>query len=267
MDEIDPTFHDFIPDPQLMTNDNDIYRLWLTTQGIRYTKSISDPWFSAHQPTGRLSSQSIYKANEVTPPLGCKAQYEICFLDANCSSLMSSEDIVIHMDTSVKFGDMPTWFSWAALANFDLRVLVTTLSGAMLRAKYQILQGYSYGLPENQWQIEVEQMFQLLLAAMQMLVVDTAKGPSGELVKFIHKPSNTQRFLCQNQVIFLYPRLNLAALMSFRKYDLRHTPASPSLVLVLVLGLNFSSSSLTGPQSPFTQNCYQGEGVRYHTHR
>ena len=63
--------------------------------------------------------------------------------------------------------------------------------------------GIQGALPDNQWQLDVEHWYQIILAGYQKIYLDAAAGPpSSHPEEWVQRPVNEgQITMCQNQVI------------------------------------------------------------------
>lgn len=73
--------------------------------------------------------------------------------------------------------------------------------GESLLAKYKLTAGFSPSLPNNQWQIEMENWHAASLVTMQGGIVDVARGYPKDLEPWLTRPSNqVEKALCNSQV-------------------------------------------------------------------
>jgi len=237
---------EFDPIPELQVNNSDIHLIYLTSRNIQYMNMTDDPWFSAHSSASNRSwdvlpgGRNVFYADEAAPALGCVAQYEACFPDGSCSSLSSISDTLDAMASSENYKDLANWIGQGSgLATYaGLQAPVKVLGGAFLGAKYSLGAGTQIPLPSNQWQSEVERLFQITLAEMQISFVDTATGPDNDAMwdLFTTPPvTDTEHRLCRSQVGSESRCYMIQPTKPCRKFIPRGTPTSLFLVSDLPL--------------------------------
>lgn len=204
---------DFIPIEELAQKDGDVTLVFLSANGVLYTEPVEDSWYAAHQTsksTARiidspyLGSAPTYLSDEPASALGCTEQYQNCDttlpLEKGCSPLGG-------MGTTDSDFQRPTTRREKALywgrSEFGLRAVLNTLQSSSLTSRFGLSEGIQGPLPADQWQLEVENWFNILLATVQGMNLDIAIGPrNGEMLKYFWKrPSNdVEKYLCKNQV-------------------------------------------------------------------
>jgi hypothetical protein len=204
------------PIPELFIPNADVGVIFLETHDTPFYAPVHDPWFSATRGpfnrTASLGNMAAYLSDEPISVLGCVQQYQFCnpSINGNASctplrgifqaALMASETIF----SEVKQRDM---FSWSAKAIKDMAggfyEIVNALKGASLLASDSLSTLGQSGLPDNQWELELEHWFKFTLADVQRAILDQATGPklagSGQ---FHSLPTTAEaRTVCSNQKI------------------------------------------------------------------
>ncbi|KIW84087.1 hypothetical protein Z517_03333 [Fonsecaea pedrosoi CBS 271.37] len=205
----------WFPDPDLAQTDADITLFMLSANNVAYTKPVADPFFQATKQIKVETSSGTevyYKANdydEFVHFAACVDQHQLCDPNTtppNCTAL--------HGWTTLQAGalDLP-WTTSRQLAT-ALRVqqvlqyssMFYTTSGRgglALRASEKVSDIISAGLPNNQWMLEMSNLFAMALARLQHSVVEYATGPSDVTDGMIVQgPSDSEgRALCSAQMI------------------------------------------------------------------
>ena len=84
-----------------------------------------------------------------------------------------------------------------------LRSIYGTLGTAALRARRQLFNGNQYGVAKNQWQVEMEHAFRVVLATIQQASVHSAVGFEPSLKEYMIYPNTTEGIrTCKSQVSF-----------------------------------------------------------------
>ncbi|KAL1838710.1 hypothetical protein VTJ49DRAFT_2275 [Mycothermus thermophilus] len=187
----------YSPDVNLWTpiedfarDDADITLVLLSANDIRYASPNHDPWFSANGTfnftftlPGSLggAERTLFSCDHVVSALICADQYRFCNPSTNmqCGEYGGIWEFISATRTSQRslgfsFAQAQTAMRIAsALNRIDTNNIVFTLGASnALRAARPLSGVISPGLPDNQWQIEVEGWFQTMLARLQAGVVE-----------------------------------------------------------------------------------------------
>ncbi|KAL9111595.1 MAG: hypothetical protein Q9227_004083 [Pyrenula ochraceoflavens] len=223
----------FLPLDGLFQGDGDVALFFLSANNILYSGQVEDPWYSAHQPLGRpihsgVTSGAVqyYLSDEPASVLGCKMQYQVCDANSptngNCSQFGGVVDVDFsQMPHNDKRGKV---MSWALGAPKSVLSVVTSLKASSLTSRFSLQESSQIALPDNQWQLDVQNWHNIVLASLQGGVVDSATGPNdpGMLQYFWKRPgSSEEKYLCKNQKILSSEYANFSVL---------------GLILVLALG-------------------------------
>ena len=219
----------FTPIPEIARTDADVTLFFLSSNQVTSPVPINDPWYAAHQtvPGYRLNfngwgnlSVGAYFADETASVLGCAKQYQICLPSTStstskrCSRMGGKQELaylLASLSPTPPQRARITWAIMAALTGNELDGFVQTLGAASLSSKYSLVSGVQGPLPDDQWQRDVEHWHAASLVAMQGSAVDSAMGPSGEVMRrrFWAGPvGKEERVGCGNQVCFSFSNLS-----------------------------------------------------------
>lgn len=239
----------FFPLEELHDGDSDTVLFFLSTNGILFIGEVDDPWFSAHQPfhhsetsifaTGK---EQFFLSDEPAAVLGCKMQYQVCDVQApsaqNCSNWGGLFDLdpsqAPYRNKPGKANRQEEVLSWIFGSLYSFDAIVDLLKSSSLLAKSNTRTFYQTALPANQWQLEVQNWHNIMLAMLQGGLVNSAIGPNDErmLEKFWRRPdSEVTRSLCKNQ------KIKSTAYSNFSILGLVIVFAFGSLIIILDLTL------------------------------
>ena len=199
------------PVPELEVPNADISAFWLEQQGIGYFTPVKDPWFLAEHPVTSRTPAGVRKIYTIEVPvhaLVCTQQYQFCNpsleKNASCTPLMGMSRAARTASKTI-FANSPNhdrflWNLYAIVNNAGFREIVTALKeGALLASDYSNTLG-QFGLPDNQWELELQHWFGIMLAALQGSILEQATGPSIPEATSFHSPPVTagERAACTN---------------------------------------------------------------------
>lgn len=207
----DDELSSFIPITELTQTDGDVTLIFLSANGVRYTQPVDDEWYAAHQTTTdfiantRYAGQEpYYLSDEPASALGCKEQYQSCDPslppEQGCSPLEGINTVGFEFQTPKTKREMAVYWG---LELIPIQTVIQQLQSSSLTSRFTLSQGVQAPLLTNQWQREVENWHNTLMAAFQGEAVDTAVGPGNpEILKYFWiRPSNdVERYLCKSQV-------------------------------------------------------------------
>lgn len=221
---------------------------FLSAPGIVYVKAVDDPWFAAHTPAGNIFHGSsdqpyqLYTRDEPVGVLACYTQYQFCNPQLDTSSRCEPLNDTFPnraqpLDQRWPDKDTQAFVGWAKdLLYFSLTVSPRfgyTDAGSralLIRPMLQSETQQGTILP-NQWQLEMERLFQIYLASLQGTFVDNINGPSSpDIEPAFFKPNDTAwEGICRNQVSQTAAHLEVSVLtQSFRKLSVPFTTPSTS---------------------------------------
>lgn len=213
--------------PALFTPDADTTLVFLSGNGVEYFEEINDPWYHATVPGDNITvtdndgiHMTVYQPDEAASSMGCTEQFQYCnpSLPKNkCGPLASSLDS--RAEAAPLFGMSKTDFVSAGLLNeamisryqwlitlvtaaVSTNTIVNTLGPDSLLSPKYLLGGLMGSLPDDQWQLDVQNWWAIFLASLQAEVVETARGSADSaLDPYKELPYNSHiRSMCNNQV-------------------------------------------------------------------
>ncbi|KAH6679979.1 hypothetical protein F5X68DRAFT_244953 [Plectosphaerella plurivora] len=212
----EPSNISFVPIPELQVADADVTMLWLSNNA-RYLTPVEDAWFRATNktdPTGanRPNPEGHYISDRVMSSLGCTASYQFCNTPNSCSPLQG-----LRQNTG-EFRGLPLTTTQKAIYNLvESMAMSASLENGVYFLGSQILSANDFlwtgagsllssGLVSTHWATEVTNIANLMLAAMQRLVLDYAALPEFSILTtrgqkssldFVQQPANEgERELC-----------------------------------------------------------------------
>lgn len=206
------------PIPELQREDADIYMMFLSAPGIRFTQPVDDPWFSAHTPASVLygedgTTRPSWVQDSPINVLACTYQIQYC--NPNLPESERCEPLRGQYVPNKK-ASIRSLFPSKSQQEFVVRaekvisidtaymnMMVGWVGAAVLRARYGLGLGYQGPLPPDQWQHEVAHWTKGELASMQDALVRSANGPPKELMQFLETPASNEteaKTICRNTV-------------------------------------------------------------------
>lgn len=202
----------FDPIRELAQNDGDVTLIFLSADGIRYTEPADDDWYGAHRTannytfaTGGYSARErYYLSDEPASVLGCKEQYQSCNPtlppETGCSPPLGISSMGFANQLPANKSE---WALYYGAHFISVSYILDALQSSALLAKFSLQDNVQAPLPANQWQLEVENWYNIILASLQGFSADNAVGPGSPemLDHFWKKPSDDiGKSLCENQV-------------------------------------------------------------------
>lgn len=214
----------FFPIPALWNNASDVLLFLLSTNDVHFLEACHDPWYAATtridkkmsptSPWGNNTTIPLYVRDEPARVLGCASRYQLCIAksgksksEKSCTPLagyrggmLTSVDALWQTDGQRSIFDAwlkNIWFSVSSISS------ITSVAGiASLKARDSLAFGLQGSLPNNQWQLEVENWYGASLADLQKWTVEYATGPiEPALLQILKRPQTEgEHQLCQNVV-------------------------------------------------------------------
>ncbi|KAL7774346.1 hypothetical protein CFE70_005258 [Pyrenophora teres f. teres 0-1] len=200
------------PISELQVPNADISAFWLEQLGIWYFSPVKDPWFAAEHGSNKstpVGPKKYYDAGEkVVNALVCAQQYQFCnpskeLCTAPMGSSASAASAASNLFTNSTNEDRFMWNLRAVFNQIGFTEIANILKeGALLASDFTTPLG-QFGLPDNQWELELKHWFGIMLAALQGSIVNQASGPSiPEAAPFHSAPMTAgERAACSNQKI------------------------------------------------------------------
>ncbi|KAI4681046.1 uncharacterized protein J4E88_005551 [Alternaria novae-zelandiae] len=204
------------PIQELEVPDADLGVYFLQMKDIRYLEPVTDLWFEALDKVvnrgKKFGNQTSYATELPIRALACVQQYQFCRPSLeeveNCTPLNGIfEATRIASSTLFPQPKDSERFLWSLRAIRDMaggfHELVKQLKGGSLLASDYVSDSGQGGLPDNQWELELEHWFKFTMADLQRAILDQATGPAvPEAVPFFSAPTSPEaRALCGSQKI------------------------------------------------------------------
>ncbi|KAL9110933.1 MAG: hypothetical protein Q9227_004548 [Pyrenula ochraceoflavens] len=208
----------FLPDKGFLQDpmDSDIVLMFLSANEVLYTDQVDDDWYAAHRNAGEFSATDpsasgeghVYMSDEPASPLGCTVHYEGCYPSTSPQQGCPVSGGLIDVSNPWNpdepgVSEIARVISWITSQFLDLNGVMDSLQISSLTSRHFLNQGTQVGLPDNQWQMEVEYWHDIGLASLQG-IVSAAAGPDDPgIQESFWAPPNTQEteYLCKNQKI------------------------------------------------------------------
>ena len=214
---------DFTPIPALWDNATDVVLFFLSANDVIFAGACDDPWYAATNVAAASDFTSLwgdttikfYVHDEPVSILGCASQYQFCRSDSksgkSCTPFAGYNNAVVATDALWQIDEQRNLFG-PLLDNIlphvsDVRAIVSVAGIASLKARDKLYNGFQGSLPNNQWQLEVENWYGATLADLQRLTVEYASGPiEPALLQILKRPqTKNEHQLCHSVVsIFIF---------------------------------------------------------------
>ncbi|KAK7991436.1 hypothetical protein PG988_000230 [Apiospora saccharicola] len=204
----------FFPDADLMRRDGEVSLSFLSGNGIYFTSPTDDDWYRANVSDGKIvlsinsDTQRRYRPQEAASPLGCIQQWQFCRDPARgqCGNLANRFDALYSaapwfdltsddMESSrpipkTRSGSLLLWLFFTLMETVtSLHGIITTLGPTSLASQAFLQSGTMMRIQQNQWHLDVERWWQMIMAGFQASFISTARG-SG--LSDTAKPENEQ---------------------------------------------------------------------------
>ncbi|KAE9371335.1 hypothetical protein N431DRAFT_483888 [Stipitochalara longipes BDJ] len=244
----------FSPIPELFVPNRSLSLIFASFTGS-YTGPSDDLWIPAHQNLTQTFSENgtagspvqIFSPDSSLSVLACVEQQQFCnpsFLGGiKCTKMLSPGDFLVAGPALMaeigandrQFAVASTMYSAASLSTFyytvlslDVPLLADSLAGG----------GVSVPLPNNQWELEVENWFQIGLNNVQRMVVSFATGPPSQFAQYTlnQAKSPAMQWMCENQIIQREDFTSFSTLALALIFGLGGTVIALSLFLEVLVG-------------------------------
>ncbi|GAW22620.1 hypothetical protein ANO14919_121620 [Xylariales sp. No.14919] len=218
----------FTPVPELQVPNGDLSLVFLSGYGVRFIEPLDDAWYRATAASGYATESHstgnvpVYGLREAASPMACVEKWQWCNLAypsmSGCGPLAGKVDAVygaapffnltrgdIEAGDQSRFSNVGKRLIWSALSmlvdTIGVQGLII-LGARSLASQDRLYSGIQSPLPNDQWQLDVKNWFEMTLSSTQSSFVNTALGfPAGaDVPRFL--PDNTvERELCNSQKI------------------------------------------------------------------
>lgn len=207
-----------------MRRDGEVSLSFLSGNGVYLTSPTDDDWYRVNDTDGNVTmtftsgSQRRYRPQEAASPLGCIQQYQFCRDPARgqCGDLAGRLDALYSaapwfnltaedMEPSRPIpngrpGSLLLWSYFILMQTVNsVQGVINALGPTSLASQTFLQGGLIMNIQHNQWHLDVERWWQIILAGFQASFIATAQG-SG--LSNTVKPENEHDWsFCRNQVI------------------------------------------------------------------
>jgi hypothetical protein len=205
---------------------------------------MDDDWYRANTPSlnwnfpSLPSSSQQYRPDQASSPMGCVEQWQWCYYampsptKRECGPLAAFSDAIsgtaslLNLTEEDLESDHPPLSRGGAQAPFmwmyqvhnnypaELTTVLDILTAKSLLSQDRFYGGVQQPIPRNQWQLDVGNWFNTVLASIQASFVDTVSLSYDDpaLNPYILRPKVKElRDMCQTQVSFIvHPKSTLA---------------------------------------------------------
>ncbi|KAI1505251.1 hypothetical protein F5X99DRAFT_430515 [Biscogniauxia marginata] len=241
----------FVRIRNISRSDGDITLVFLSGNGVVFDERMDDDWYQATVPDHNLtvlgfnSTQQSYRPAEAASPLGCVEQWQVCNSSyksgTGCGPLGSSADAlndgfasfdITQEDMDKDLLNVTLSMQVGGVSNLDS--LLTHLGAYSLASQSLLQSGTQFPLPHNQWQLDVMNWWNAMLASYQALYVETVLGPGDATLEEIeYRPSNDQEWaICNNQ------KIRSTAYASFSIFGLSFTYGVGAIIIIISVVLD-----------------------------
>lgn len=233
---------DFIPIPELFSDDGDLHIIFLEGNGLSFYENTTDPWYRATQlgpviAMANNATKSVYIPEEPASPLACVEKYQFCNAGKECGPLSGKIPTLVESAslfnitafdmTNATVPDDPigSRFYWYYLVLFnmasDIDAILQNLGPKALLSQQSLLGGFMGSLPDDQWQLDVTYWWATRLAGIQAAFVNTAYDTgNAALDEFRIRPYNSyMQDMCNNQVSIEDPPIHVWKTRKYYRYE------------------------------------------------
>ncbi|KAK0625681.1 hypothetical protein DIS24_g11007, partial [Lasiodiplodia hormozganensis] len=203
----------WVPIDELRLPDALLEIIWLTSDGIMYEGSVSDPWFNASTKKFQLENGFVvHVRDEPASPMACVQREQYCNPRSatgspKCTALMDQFEVKHHaLDLWENDPAFQETLAWIMLTKdrsaFSFAEITSVLGEASLLASLSVNRlGFQKALSDTQWHDEVRFWFSIKLAGLQRMFLSLTRTPDpGSASIYEELPSSISEQLCGNQV-------------------------------------------------------------------
>lgn len=182
---------------------------FLSSNGVAFTKPCDDPWYAAHR--SKVEDASGPTQDGPAGVLGCVERYQFCNPDSkmggdSCTPFTGIYTATAAAEALWRTNKQREFFNISSDSILkdagDLHDIVMYMGISSLIARRGLTRGFQGSLPNNQWQLEVENWFTTTLADLQRVTVEYATGPTDPAVFPLLKRAQTdqEQLMCRSLV-------------------------------------------------------------------
>ncbi|KAJ3566505.1 hypothetical protein NPX13_g7103 [Xylaria arbuscula] len=184
----------FTPIPELARPDGDTTMIFLSGNGVPFGQLMDDGWYRATDFLTTIShslasgAEKVYRPSVAASPMGCVEQWQWCNSayprDTGCGPLAGQSDALygaatpfnltgedLYPDRPLSSEALGTRLIWPALLTLGYPTALPSLLGHLgsksLASQSRLYSGVQWALPNNQWQLDVIQWWNTILASVQ----------------------------------------------------------------------------------------------------
>lgn len=196
--------------------DADVTISFLAANAIKYYYPVYDPVFAAGLdgndtliiPDG-TKNETFYTSHHLIDVMGCIEQYQICITDGLCTPMVPVQLIQNATTALLTSNNAMNIGRIATLGKLTISSGSTSIANPVLRRGIAVMLAprslngvvQTARLPQNQWELEIENWFSIALAKLQAYMLSYAAGPEDAVFRpFISAPvPQARRSACANQ--------------------------------------------------------------------
>ncbi|KAI0456529.1 hypothetical protein F5B21DRAFT_522677 [Xylaria acuta] len=250
----------FTPIPELARSDGDTTMVFLSGNGVPFSQLMDDGWYRATDLLTTIinsfasGSQKVYRPSVAASPMGCVEQWQWCNSayprDRGCGPLAGSADALygaatlfnltgeeLYLERPFSPGSLGTRLIWPYLLIYGYPTALPQLLGHLgtksLASQSRFYSGVQWPLPNNQWQLDVIQWWNTILASVQAswLVVKSSISDA-QFREYTTPPHNEEeQKLCNSQ------KIRSSAHSSFNLFGLYFTFISGAIITCVSFAL------------------------------
>jgi hypothetical protein len=175
----------WVPVSNLTRTDADVTIVFIAPNSIKFRTKVEDPIFQATYPDTELSNTgerfTVYTPDYQVSVVGCTEQYSICNpnLQSNSCTPQSGQNSLPTLIRSLNFNSAQLVTAYRMIYMIADGTTYSSVNGIgpdALQIWNKVYDFVAPGVPENQWQIEVEGWLETTLAKWQAYVVEYASN-------------------------------------------------------------------------------------------
>ena len=202
------SYNSWIPIPELNRTDADVSLFLLAQNTITYDSPVFDPFFGASllDPISAALNRTRYASDLHVTALGCIDQHQFCNPSNKQCTPLTGFDLVSMSFSTLVFNPRQSALALRILLLIEAFNMYNSVHGrgsSALRASETLSETMQVGLPNHQWQIEVDSWMAVGMAKLQQLTVQYATGPLGVVGdSFTIKPPDANfQAMCDTQKV------------------------------------------------------------------